>query len=350
MTVTDILNTSLDGLESIYNELSQASMEREFLTNDECDYVYKAIGDAANLVGAKAVDIVPSLESDNYFERNNIQVSMEAISQSIKDGAKAFFKKIFEMLKTVCTRITETYKNLVGRLTKLKQKISAVRLAKQKVDASKGKPEAVNTAAQAPKPATTNPTSPEAQESVQPSKPATPQVTKFQITIRLLQIDGVADKVNSAESMNAYITKLSQHLSALTRDFSQRMEYGPDTNNFAVDSMKDLQNVEVVEAPEYLVIDVTREWSTWERWEKTTVPHVEATFNRISKTQVQTKMQQHLIAAERAVNTEKDEAKLTGYRQRINELGKMIKTFDMLLTAIASVDVRPMASPPPNPT
>lgn len=330
MEMTDVINDTLDELESIYNQLAQASCEREFLTDDEHTFIYAEINRITTPLGATAISVIPSLESDNFFERNSITASMEGIGEAIKDGAKAFFKRIFEMLKGVFTRIAERYKGLTAKLAKLRQKADVVNKTVERTKAQKAPAQATEDQA------------PEGQKA--------PLVTKFQIDMTILKIDGVADKVNSAESMNSYISKLTGHLSNLIRDFSARMDFGPDTNNFDVDSMKALQNLEVDNTPSQYVIDVSRELPAWERWTKTTLPFVGRVFENIAKKQIQTKMQEHLTAAERAVNTEKDEAKLNGYRQRINGLGKMIKTFDMLLAAITSIDIKPMSTPPPIPS
>lgn len=339
MHVAEPLNKSLDALESLYNELHQVSLERDYLTNDEVGYVSNALQGAVEIIGAKPLDVVPSLESDNYFERNSVQVSMEAIGETIKSGVKAAIVALMNMIKNLCNRVAAHYKALPAKIAKLRSKANVVTQTIEKAKTQKT-PQATAPAA---------PTSGEAEPATETKTPQ-PLVTKFHVTMTLLKFDDVADKVDNAAAMNTYITKLATHLNALVRDFSSRMDYGSETNNFAVDSMKALQNVTVSDTPVQILVDVSRDAAFWERWTKTTLPFLERTFQDIAKKDVQVKMQTHLTAAERATNTEKDETKLGGYRQRINELGKMIKTFDMILAGISSVDIKPVSTPPPNPS
>lgn len=335
MHVADTLNVALDGLESLYSELVQVSQERDYLSNDELEYVTAVVSNVALQLGGTANQILPSLESDNYFERNDIQVSMEAIGEAIKSGAKAALQALIKLIRSLCERVAERFKSLSTKFANLRKKAQVVTQASEKAKTTKAPAPTTNEGQ-----STTNP---------QSQEPAKPLVTKFAVQMTLLEFDGVADKVTNAASMNAYVAKLSSHLSNLTRDFSTRMDYGSDTNNFAVDSMKALQNVTTSEQPIQIILDVSREASAWERWRDSTLPYLERTFAEITKKDVMTKMNTHYTNAERLANTEKDEAKLAGYRQRINELGKMIKTFDILLAAISSVDIKPASTPPPVP-
>lgn len=94
---------SVASLESIYQTLAQVSQERDTLTDAEVSFMHIALGGVAGRMGGKATDLVPSLESDNYFERNSVTASMESVGSAFKAGVtaagaaiKTLIKKIYE--------------------------------------------------------------------------------------------------------------------------------------------------------------------------------------------------------------------------------------------------------------
>lgn len=105
--VVDVVTDGVASLESIYMTLEQVSQERDTLTDAEVDFMRIALAGIAKPMGGGVAHLVPSLESDNYFERNDVQVSMESVGAAIKAGAKAGY----EALKNLLVKLKEWFLN-----------------------------------------------------------------------------------------------------------------------------------------------------------------------------------------------------------------------------------------------
>lgn len=103
--VADTITTGIASLESIYQTLEQVSQERDTLTETEVSFMQIALSGIAKPMGGRATDLVPSIESDNYFERNDVVASMESVGSAIKAGAKAGY----EAIKKFLTKLKEWF-------------------------------------------------------------------------------------------------------------------------------------------------------------------------------------------------------------------------------------------------
>ena len=121
-----VLETVTDGvasLESIYITLEQLSKERDTLTDGEVNFMRIALGAVAQPMGGVASNIVPSLESDNFFERNDVVASMESIGAAMKAGAKA----AYEAFKKLIAKLKEWFGSAVTRAKALKDRFKIAR-------------------------------------------------------------------------------------------------------------------------------------------------------------------------------------------------------------------------------
>ena len=96
--VVDTVTAGVASLESIYQTLEQVSQERDTLTETEVSFMQIALSGIAKPMGGRASDLVPSIESDNFFERNDVVASMESIGAAMKAGAKAGYDAIKKLL------------------------------------------------------------------------------------------------------------------------------------------------------------------------------------------------------------------------------------------------------------
>ena len=117
--VVDVVTDGVASLESIYMTLAQVSQERDTLTDGEVAFMRIALAKIAKPMGGTAAHLVPSVESDNYFERNDVQVSMESVGSAIKAGGKA----AYEAIKNLLAKLKEWFLN---SSRKAKQKAAAL--------------------------------------------------------------------------------------------------------------------------------------------------------------------------------------------------------------------------------
>lgn len=129
--VVDTITTGVASLESIYQTLEQVSQERDTLTETEVSFMQIALSGIAKPMGGRATDLVPSIESDNYFERNDVVASMESVGAAMKAGAKAGY----EALKNLLVKLKEWFNNAVTRAKGLKDrfKIACSRIIAKEV-------------------------------------------------------------------------------------------------------------------------------------------------------------------------------------------------------------------------
>ena len=118
-TVTE----AIASLESVYVTLGAISQERDTLSDTEVSFMRIALAGTAKSLGGTVVQLVPSIESDNYFERNDVVASMESIGAAMKAGAGAFIKavialakKIGQWMKSVGTRVLDKAKLVRSKL------------------------------------------------------------------------------------------------------------------------------------------------------------------------------------------------------------------------------------------
>lgn len=99
----DNVEQAVSSLESLYEVLELTASQESQMS----DVTVALVGLHLNSVGAllggvKATNLVPSLESDNYFERTDVVASMEAIMDRIKEGTAAIggtVRKMYEGVK-----------------------------------------------------------------------------------------------------------------------------------------------------------------------------------------------------------------------------------------------------------
>lgn len=122
----EILTQSIASLESMYETLTVVSQERDTLTDTEVSFMRIALAGTAKSLGGTVTQLVPSLESDNFFERNDVVASMESIGAAIKAGAKAAyeaFKKLIAKLKEWFTNAKVKLASIKARFTKAKDMV-----------------------------------------------------------------------------------------------------------------------------------------------------------------------------------------------------------------------------------
>ena len=98
----DNVEDAVSSLESLYEVLELTASQESVMSDTTVALVGLHLNSVGALLGTNASGLVPSLESDNYFERNDIQVSMEAIMDRIKEGTAAIggtVRKMYEGVK-----------------------------------------------------------------------------------------------------------------------------------------------------------------------------------------------------------------------------------------------------------
>lgn len=121
-TVTE----SIASLEALYETLTIVSQERDTLTEGEAGLIRIALTGIAKPMGGTALDLVPSLESDNYFERNDVNVSMESIGSAIKSGVSTFIKVVIDLAKKLGAWIKNVGSRLADKARLVRSKLRAL--------------------------------------------------------------------------------------------------------------------------------------------------------------------------------------------------------------------------------
>lgn len=122
----EVVTAALASLESLYDTLATVSQERDTLTDTEVSFMRIALAGTAKSLGGTVTQLVPSLESDNFFERNDVVASMESIGSAIKAGVKAAyeaFKKLIVKLKEWFTNAKVKLASIKARFTKAKDMV-----------------------------------------------------------------------------------------------------------------------------------------------------------------------------------------------------------------------------------
>ena len=104
---------SLEATQSILSHIYTVE-QRTNLTETELALVRLNVKHAATQIGADSSSLIPSLESDNFFEATDVVASMEAIGEAIKSGAKAVWETIkaaFVKFKEWCKRAVNAVSN-----------------------------------------------------------------------------------------------------------------------------------------------------------------------------------------------------------------------------------------------
>lgn len=98
----DNVEQAVSSLESLYEVLELTASQESQMSDVTVALVGLHLNNIGGLLGTSASGLVPSLESDNYFERTDVQVSMEAIMDRIKEGTAAIggtIRKMYEGVK-----------------------------------------------------------------------------------------------------------------------------------------------------------------------------------------------------------------------------------------------------------
>lgn len=129
----EVIGEVKESLESIYETL--ASMESAGVTFDDGHAALTAIAlnTAMGRIGGTAGSIVPSLESDNFFERTDLVASMEGIGAAIGAAAKAAGTAIMKAIRTAI----EYLKKKFGKLGAIKTRFTQARAIAKKMPADK---------------------------------------------------------------------------------------------------------------------------------------------------------------------------------------------------------------------
>lgn len=129
----EVIGEVKESLESIYETL--ASMESAGVTFDDGHAALTAIAlnTAMGRIGGTAGSIVPSLESDNFFERTDLVASMEGIGAAIGAAAKAAGAAIMKAIRTAI----EYLKKKFGKLGAIKTRFTQARAIAKKMPADK---------------------------------------------------------------------------------------------------------------------------------------------------------------------------------------------------------------------
>ena len=127
--VSNILDcvASLEATQNILKDIIQT--DRYELSSTELAFTRLSINQAASKINTNGSALVPSVESDNYFE-SNLVVSVEAeIGKAIVNGVKAAYEKVMKFIKFLYAKLTEygsKLKNkLKSKIADLKAKVTA---------------------------------------------------------------------------------------------------------------------------------------------------------------------------------------------------------------------------------
>lgn len=98
----DNVEDAVSSLESLYEVLSLTASTESCMSDSTIALVGLHLDMIGSKLGTTGASLVPSLESDNYFERNDVVASMEAIMDRIKEGTAAIggtVRKMYEGVK-----------------------------------------------------------------------------------------------------------------------------------------------------------------------------------------------------------------------------------------------------------
>ena len=123
---TEVVTESIASLEALYETLTTVSQERDTLTDFEVSMMRITLTGTAKSLNGTVAQIVPSLESDNYFERNDVNVSMESIGQAIKSGVAAFAKVVVELAKKLASWVKNVGARIADKARLVRSKLRAI--------------------------------------------------------------------------------------------------------------------------------------------------------------------------------------------------------------------------------
>ena len=129
----EVVEDVKSSLESVYETL--ASMESAGIEFDggHAALTTIALNTTMGRIGGTAGSIVPSLESDNYFERTDLVASMEGIGAAIGAAAKAGLDAIIKAIRTAIAYLKKKF----SKLGSIKSRFTAARAISKKMPADK---------------------------------------------------------------------------------------------------------------------------------------------------------------------------------------------------------------------
>lgn len=123
---TEVVTESIASLEALYETLTTVSQERDTLTDFEVSMMRITLTGTAKSLNGTVAQIVPSLESDNYFERNDVNVSMESIGQAFKSGVSTFIKVVIDLAKKLGAWIKNVGTRIADKARLVRSKLRAL--------------------------------------------------------------------------------------------------------------------------------------------------------------------------------------------------------------------------------
>ena len=123
---SDNVDEAVTSLESLYITLDTIASTESTMSDSTFALFQLHANTIGARIGATAGMLVPSVESDDLFTRNDIEASMEAILDRIKEGTKSFgamirnqYQKVVDYVKTLRSHHDRTAKRLEAVKAKL---------------------------------------------------------------------------------------------------------------------------------------------------------------------------------------------------------------------------------------